>query len=137
MAHPPDGAGQYGTPKTMQVITAASNALASGPQYTPLTIGNMSLANGEAWPIIKPGGQREHAGHRTGNEVDVRPASVEADGGAVRWNSPNYDLAATQRIVDAFRATGQVKRIYFNDPNIKGVTPLSGHDDHMHIEIIP
>ena len=58
-------------------------------------------------------------------------------GGPTTYGSPNYDQAATQRIVDAFRATGQVAKVYFNDPNIEGVTSLHGHDNHLHIQLKP
>lgn len=111
----------------MLVITSASNALANGPQYTPLTVGNISLDQGQKFD--------PHHDHRDGLGIDVRPARNDGSTGAVTWQSPLYDRAATQRLVDAFRATGQVSKIYFNDPNIRGVTPARGHDNHMHIQL--
>lgn len=126
---PSGGAGQYGKTKAMQVITSASNALANSPQYTPLSIGNISLENGGIFP--------GHHGHMDGLNIDIRPARTDQANAPVTWKSPDYDSAATQRIVDAFRATGQVSKIYFNDPNIHGVTPAAEHDNHMHIQLRP
>jgi penicillin-insensitive murein DD-endopeptidase len=126
---PADGNGQYGTQKTMEVITAVSDALSNSNDYTPLNVGNISLQNGAPF---KP-----HKGHVNGRDVDVRPVRRDKANQPVTWQSPLYDRAATQRLVDAFRATGQVLDIFFNDPNIRGVKPLRDHDNHLHIVIKP
>lgn len=127
---PANGEGQYGTAKAMQVITSVSNALANNEDgYTPLTIGNISLKDGQP--------TQDHKGHMDGLGIDIRPARIDQSNNPVSWQSSHYDPAATQRIVDAFRATGQVDKIFFNDPNIDGVTPWPKHDNHLHVQLKP
>ncbi|HVW75193.1 MAG TPA: hypothetical protein VHC39_16265 [Rhizomicrobium sp.] len=123
---------QWGTPKTMQVIGAVAGKLASGDQYTPLVVGNISLQNGADFS-----GPYGHSGHTDGLGIDVRPARTDGAQTPVTYKDPAYDQAATQRLVDAFRSTGQVSRIYFNDPLIHGVQPLRGHDNHLHVQLKP
>lgn len=65
--------------------------------------------------------------------IDVRPASI--DGLVVAdWNtSKNYDRQKTQEIVDMIRYIDPYATIYFNDPQIKGVSPMKDHDNHIHV----
>jgi hypothetical protein len=121
---------QWGAPKAMEVIGAAANKLATADQYTPFGVGNISLQNGADF-------SPDHKGHRDGLGIDVRPARTDGAQAPVTHKDSSYDRAATQRLVDAFRATGQISKIYFNDPQIRGVMPLSGHDDHLHIQLNP
>jgi hypothetical protein len=72
--------------------------------------------------------------------VDIRPIRMDGaqgDAGRVTWKDRNYDRDATQQLVNTLLETGQVNKIFFNDPNLKGVTRLDGHDNHMHVEIKP
>jgi len=123
----PGSAYQWGTLRTMQVIGAVADRLATGDQYTPFGVGNISLSDGAA--------TGDHKGHRSGLEIDIRPARTDGAQLPVTYKDPQYDRAATQRLVDAFRGTGQVGAVYFNDPRIGGATPLAGHDDHLHIQL--
>ena len=123
---------QWGTPRAMQVIGAVADTLSTGDQYTPFGVGNISLQGGADFS-----GRNGHKGHRDGLGIDVRPARSDGVPSRVTYKDPAYDRAATQRLVDAFRATGQVKNIYFNDPQIRGVLPSSQHDDHLHIQLGP
>ncbi|MHB1207388.1 MAG: hypothetical protein ACYCZX_17610, partial [Rhodospirillaceae bacterium] len=54
-----------------------------------------------------------------------------------KYGDPGYDRQATQQLVDTLRATGGVQTIFFNDPEIKGVKYLAGHDDHLHVKVNP
>jgi hypothetical protein len=121
---------QWGTPKTMQVIGAVADKLASGDRYTPFGVGNISLQGGADFS-----GPYGHAGHRDGQGIDVRPARTDGKQESVTYKDATYDQAATQRLVDAFRSTGQVGTIYFNDPGIRGVTPWPKHDGHLHVQL--
>ena len=124
--------GQYGDPRTMQVITSVAGQLANGPEETPFGVGNISLQDGRPFP--------PHGGHRDGFGIDVRPARLDKEEYPVDFRHPQYDPEGTQRLVDAFRAAG-VKTIYFNGPGIKGVTPdkpgVRTHDNHLHAEVEP
>jgi hypothetical protein len=53
----------------------------------------------------------------------------------VTWQDPAYSRQLTQLLVDNFRAHANCTKIFFNDPNINGVQPLAGHDNHLHIEM--
>jgi len=119
--------GQWGRPRTMEVINAVADRLATGDSYTPLGIGNISLPTGGRFP--------PHRWHQDGLGVDVRPARTDSAQLPVTYRDQQYDRAATQRLIDAFHATGQVDKIYFNDPMIGGVQPSKGHDNHFHVQI--
>lgn len=124
---------QWGEPRTMQVIGAVTGLLANGPAETPFEVGNISLEGGKSFK--RPHG---HAGHVDGLGIDVRPSRRQgAEPGPLNYRSPDYDREATRRLIGAFQATGQVDKIYFNDPDIgiKGVTPWPRHDDHLHFQL--
>jgi hypothetical protein len=122
---------QWGEPRTMQAIGAVTGLLANGPTETPFEVGNISLEGGKSF---KP----DHNGHVDGLGIDVRPGRQQGtEPGPLDYRSPNYDRDATRRLIGAFQATGQVDKIYFNDPDIgiKGVTPWAGHNDHLHFQL--
>jgi penicillin-insensitive murein DD-endopeptidase len=119
--------GQWGQPRTMEVIGAVADRLAMGDAYTPFGVGNISLQ--AAGPF------KGHAGHQDGLGLDVRPARADGAELPVSYQEKQYDRAATQRLIDAFRATGQVDKIYFNDSRIQGVQPWAGHDNHFHVQL--
>jgi penicillin-insensitive murein DD-endopeptidase len=121
---------QWGDPRTMRVIGAVTGHLANGSQETPFEVGNISLEGGKSF---KP----DHNGHVDGLGIDVRPGRQGTEPGPLDYRSPNYDRDATRRLIGAFQATGQVDKIYFNDPDIgvKGVTPWAGHNDHLHFQL--
>lgn len=119
---------QWGTPRTMQVITSVAGQLANGKSPSPFGVGNISLAGGRP---------TDHAGHRQGDEIDVRPARTDAQERQVTYQDPYYDREATRRLINAFQATGQVDKIFFNDPDIgiEGVQYAPGHDNHFHVRL--
>lgn len=123
---------QWGPSKTMQVIDAVAGKLANGDQYTPFGVGNISLQGGADFS-----GKNGHHDHNDGLSIDVRPARIDGAQESVSYQDPHYDRDATQRLVDAFRSTGQVSKIYFNDPQITGVQPYKGHDNHLHVKLTP
>jgi len=120
---PHGGAGQYGVPDTIGLIQEVAN----GWRGTPFGVGNISLADGGRFD--------PHRSHRTGTDVDVRPLRSDGANTGADWRKAGYDRAATQRLVDAFLASGRVRNIWFNDPAIKGVSPYKGHNDHFHVNV--
>lgn len=120
---PAHGAGQYGLPDTIRLI----QDVARQQSARPFGVGNISLANG--------GPFKPHKGHRNGANVDIRPLRSDGAGLPADWRRPGYDRAATQRLIDAFLASGRVRNIWFNDPAINGVLPYKGHNDHFHVNV--
>jgi hypothetical protein len=92
----------------------------------------MSLADGSAYDKHKPAGD-----HTTGTGIDIRPIRKDGRDLPITYEQPGYDREATQQLVDTLLATGGVKRIFFNDPQIKGVSPWKGHDNHLHVSVDP
>ena len=119
--------GQWGRPQAMEVIGSVADRLATGDAHTPFGVGNISLPAG--------GPFKKHGGHKIGLDIDVRPARTDGAQLPVTYQERHYDRAATQRLIDAFHATGQVDRIYFNDPLIRGVQPSRNHDNHFHVRL--
>ncbi|SOT98326.1 RHS repeat-associated core domain-containing protein [Xanthomonas arboricola] len=126
---PSNGAGQWGTGAALSAIFAAGHLWGLRGEESFFGVGNMSLKNGGTFP--------PHSSHRNGLDIDVRPMSIGGARNSVTWQSPSYDRAATQRLVDTFYSTGYVQQIFFNDPKINGVKPLAGHDNHLHIRVNP
>lgn len=130
---------QWGAPRAMQVIQSVAGHLANGPEYTPFGVGNISLSGGRS--------SKDHKGHIDGLGIDVRPArndGREGPGDGLTYGHPAYDRAATKRLINAFLETGQVKAIYFNDPELLKDSELRDHvqwqekhDDHLHIQLLP
>ncbi|WP_148040951.1 hypothetical protein [Montanilutibacter psychrotolerans] len=93
-------------------------------------IGDMSLSDGSS--------MRPHRSHTDGLSVDLRPIRTDGSGGRPTWRSSTYDRAATQRLVNALRVSGNVDYIYFNDPGVTGLkfcctSSPALHDNHLHV----
>lgn len=89
-------------------------------------VGNMSKAEGAKY---------DHATHMKGVEVDLRALRKDGCQIPVSFTWPDYDRAGTRKLIEIFRRCfpGQLT-IFFNDLRIPGVAPLSGHDNHLHIQ---
>jgi len=124
---PGGGAAQYAHPQMLSFIFLLENRW-SMIDERKIGIGNISLANGVAFP--------PHAGHRDGLEMDVRALRKDGKNVPVRYTDPKYDREATQKLVDMIWQTGLVKRVYFNDAKLSKVQHRDGHDDHLHVDVI-
>jgi hypothetical protein len=128
---PLHGQAQYGVPAAMEVIGAASHAWKE-TGHAPFNVGNMSKSD------LSPYDRRsEKSDHSKGTGVDIRPMRTDGRNLGISFREPGYDRAATQKLVDELRATGGVELIYFNDPEISGVTYQDRHDDHLHVRVNP
>lgn len=127
LEHKPDkGAYQYPHPIMMTAI------LRVGLEWQAIDkrrfgVGNISLAGGRR--------HRDHAGHMDGLQVDLRPLRKDGLEIPARWTEPQYDQAATAKLIELFRTFAPVKTVFFNDTRIPFVWPLAFHDDHLHIEL--
>ena len=126
---PGNGEAQYGQSPTMGLIgeTGARLHAVGAP---PIGVGDLSLQDGS-----KYGGHGIY--HQNGLAFDARPVRRDGQSLPVNMNDPAYDRVATQRMVDTLRATGGVDQILFNDPQIMGVSPYKGHDNHLHVRVNP
>jgi murein endopeptidase len=119
---------QWGTSATIQRIATLGNKWATQfPNRPRLGIGDISLQQGGPMP-------GHTSGHQQGKNVDIRPVRNDGQEAAVTWQNSAYSQQFTQDLVDKIREDPNVQNIYFNDPNISGVQPLAGHDNHLHVE---
>jgi hypothetical protein len=116
---------KYGTPQTIKAIQSMGATWVklhpSGPR---IGVGDISLQQAGRVP--------GHKAHKDGIEVDFRPMRSDFKEIACTYTDTTYSRALTQEFVN-INSDNTVKVRFFNDSNIKGVTPLSGHSDHLHI----
>ena len=91
-------------------------------------VGDISLAGGPK--------HKDHATHRSGLEVDIRPIRKDGKHEPCRWWDEAYDHDATQRLIELFCIYSPVILIYFNGPNLPVVRKRIKHDDHFHVQLI-
>lgn len=121
---PTNGGGQFGHPAILSLLFWVEH------QWQPTDkrkfgIGNISKAEGI--PYAK------HKTHKDGLQVDVRALRIDGQEIGIWWNHQGYDRAGTARLIALFRSHPFVQQILFNDPEIHGVVPWEGHDDHFHV----
>jgi hypothetical protein len=122
---PGRGAAQYAHPKMMTLIFAVEREWQAldGRKFG---VGNISMADGVKF---------DHATHRKGLEVDIRPLRRDGEQLPVTYLSPDYDLDATRLLIGLFRSNAPGKlTVFFNDNRIAGVFPLNKHDNHFHVQ---
>jgi hypothetical protein len=127
LLHKPDkGAYQYAHPFMMTAI------LHVGLEWQAIDRRRFGVRN-----ISLPGGKTpvDHDSHRDGLQVDVRPLRKDGLEKPVTWMDAEYDLAATEKLIELFRTFAPVKRVLFNDARIPFVRPFHDHDNHFHLEI--
>jgi penicillin-insensitive murein endopeptidase len=125
---PNKGAAQGGRPETVETIEQV------GAQWKGLGTGSIGIGN----MSLEDGAKYDHKGHQDGLSIDIRPRRMDEQPVKLdTWDSPLYDRDATQELVNRLRATGNVDSIWFNDPNLKGVTHMDKHDNHLHVNIKP
>jgi hypothetical protein len=90
-------------------------------------VGDISLADGLA--------NTDHASHKSGLDVDVRPMRKDGLHLPVTWGDAEYDHDATAKLIGLFLLHSRVELVYFNGPGIAFVTPLKGHDNHFHVKL--
>lgn len=119
---------RHGRSETLQAIQYIceewAKAFPSGPR---IGVGNISYAGG--------GPMRPHKSHQQGIDVDLRPIASTSEEIPLTWQNAKYSRQRTQQLVDLIHNNpiANVRVILFNDPNIKGVKPWEGHDNHLHV----
>lgn len=90
-------------------------------------VGDISLAGGPK--------HKDHATHRSGLDVDIRPIRKDGKHEPCRWWDEEYDHHATQRLIELFYIHSPVVLIYFNGPNLPMVRKRVKHDNHFHVQL--
>ncbi len=132
---------QYGTQRTIELIRRVAEDYHRETGLV-LRVGDISARGGRAIP--------DHRAHTNGRNIDFDMAfsdGRETAWGAespsrgrrredrdATWRSTAYDQRATQALVDIIRRHAPNATIFFNDPRVRGVTPLGNHDNHLHIQ---
>jgi len=118
----------WGTAAAISALQRASQAVT--PSYGRVAVGDISHIHG--------GDIAGHASHEVGLDADIRPLTTGNDQctNPSTWRDADYDRAATRAFIQQIRASGQVRLIFFNDPQLisEGLTQaLDNHDDHLHV----
>jgi peptidoglycan hydrolase-like protein with peptidoglycan-binding domain len=119
---------RYGLPEVIQVLkhvcTEWEKLYRDGPR---VGIGDISYPNGGPMP--------PHSSHQHGVDVDIALVASTNEEIGLTWEDPKYSRQRTQQLLDLFRSNPilNVRTIFFNDPDIKGVEPWAGHDNHFHV----
>lgn len=128
----------YGTDWLIYTIQAAAEIYLEGyhnanPGAAIIQTNDLSLQHGGNTP--------DHSTHESGLSCDLRLPRRDGKAGTI-WQDPAYDRAAMREMLKAIRAqkVQEVKRIFFNDTVLinEGLCPpLGGHDNHVHLDILP
>ncbi len=121
-----DRSAQFGIAQTVRAVEAIAAEFFGATGVRP-GIGNISIRRG--------GRFNEHMSHKAGVDVDIRPLRSDGAEVPVTFRHPKYSRSRTQKLVDIIRANNvmPVRTILFNGPQIQGVSPFSGHDNHLHV----
>lgn len=120
-----DNTGNWGTSHmvaTLKMVFEQWNDLGTGMR---IGVGDLSLVHGGPMP--------GHASHQKGVDADLRLMRADGREIPVSYWDPAYSRSLTQKLVNLLHATGEVEVIFFNDPQVKGVTHWPNHDSHMHV----
>jgi len=123
---------RYGRPEVVRAIKHVcaewAKAFPKGPR---IGVGNLSFAEGGPMP--------PHTSHQNGTDVDLAPVASNEEEIALTWDHPKYSRQRTQQLVNLIRNNPivEVRTILFNDPDVTGVEPWAGHDNHLHVSFFP
>lgn len=119
---------QYGLAETIRALqTIGAKWFAAYPKGPSIGIGEISLKGG--------GDISGHASHEKGVDVDIWLMRKDHRKEPTNYKNPEYSRPLTQELVNLIRVNTvlKVERIYFNDPQVQGVRPWAGHDNHLHV----
>ncbi|MEO7494053.1 MAG: penicillin-insensitive murein endopeptidase [Massilia sp.] len=123
---PAKGAYQYAHPLVMTTILRVAFEWQAIDKRR-MGVGDISLAGGPVTP--------DHASHRSGLAVDIRPLRKDGLEDPVKWWEREYDKEGTAKLIKLFRTLAPVVTVLFNAPGIPFLTKYPGHDDHFHVRL--
>jgi peptidoglycan hydrolase-like protein with peptidoglycan-binding domain len=130
----PGGTDQFGTQTAIRAMQDLAQAWAQ-TQTVPIQYGDISRRGGGPFFNAQNPKKLDHADHKEGRAVDIRPM---AKGGALiatTCNSSTYDAVLTKQLCVLIKQKFPNSVILFNDPRLAaaGLTkPHAGHDNHLH-----
>lgn len=76
-----------------------------------------------------------HTSHRGGVDVDLRLVRTDWMIAPTTWQQAVYSREITQELIDLLWTNTQlaVRQVFFNDPDSRGTTPWTNHDNHIHV----
>ena len=118
---------RFGLKRVIEAVEAIGETWNALHPDAPIGVGNISKQGGGTLP--------PHASHKKGIDVDLRPMRKDKKQEPVTFQDSAYSRALTQELVKVVRANTVlgIDRIFFNDPNVTGVAPLTGHHNHLHV----
>lgn len=117
---------QHATTQTLNTVLDIAQQQSTNMPDAPIGIGDMSFEHGGSMP--------PHHSHQHGRSIDIRPLRTDRHRAPTNINEDSYDREATRLLVENLLAHRNVRRILFNDTQIKGVHTFPGHDNHLHVE---
>jgi peptidoglycan hydrolase-like protein with peptidoglycan-binding domain len=122
---------QYGVRQTIQALLSIGRRWAAAhPNGPEIGVGDISFQGGG---VMKP-----HVSHQKGIDADIWLMRNDGVKALTTYKSPSYSQTLTQQLVDMIR-TNDVLKVQFilnNDPQIQGVKPWPGHDNHLHVRFV-
>ena len=118
---------RFGTKRTIEALLEVGRTFSTRHNGLRIGIGDISKRGG--------GQISGHASHRKGVDVDVRLIRNDGREAGCRYQDAVYSRALTQDLVNTFRNNSifPVKFIFFNDPQVRGVSQWPNHDNHLHV----
>lgn len=132
----PGGVDQVGTQMAINAMLDLAKSWATFHPTVLIQYGDISRRGGGVFfNAQNPKGKPDHADHKEGRAVDVRP--IAKDGALVGTDisRANYDQQLTEELARLIKQKFPNSVILFNDPKLikKGLTNFhSGHDNHLH-----
>lgn len=118
--------GTWGTANAIATVKLVAAQWAAEGHWARLGIDDISLPHGGYFP--------PHDSHQVGLDVDFRlPRRDGSELPVGDYRDGTYSRSLTQHLVDLLWNTGEVTFILFNDPNVSGVKPWDGHENHLHV----
>jgi hypothetical protein len=124
---------KWGSLGAIYTIVSVAEIWAETGSGIDLMFGELSTRSG--------GNGGKHESHEDGIDVDLRPVRIDDQRAGVEYSYPEYDRAATQKLIEIILSNDNVEDILFNDPDLIAVfngkvRPLAGHNNHLHINMI-
>jgi len=131
------GADQIGTALTVNALKALAAQWALTQGRPPIQYGDISRRGGGRFFNASNPKLSDHATHRDGRAVDIRPMRRDGLLAPTEVNHATYDPATTKQLVLLIRQMFPKASVLFNDTKLisQGLTKkAAGHHNHLHIQ---
>lgn len=131
------GVDQFGTALTVNALKALAAEWALTQGRPLIQYGDISRRGGGRFFNAKNPKLSDHATHRDGRAVDIRPMRKDGLLAPTEVNHSSYDPAMTKQLVLLIRQMFPKASVLFNDTKLidQGLTKRApGHHNHLHIQ---